>query len=151
MAALSHGECDLAGFHVPIGEFEVPAAQRYRRWLRDDTHVLVHLAVRTQGLFVAPGNPKFVRGFADLRRKDLRFVNRPEGSGTRMLTELLLAKQRISPDEVTGYDSAEFHPRRGGGLHRQRHGRCRHGGADGPRSASACTSSPSCASATSWR
>ena len=108
VAALSHGECDLAGFHVPIGEFEVPAAQRYRRWLRDDTHSLIHLAVRTQGLFVAPGNPKFVRSFADLRRKDLRFVNRPEGSGTRMLTELLLAKQRISPDEVPGFDSTEF-------------------------------------------
>jgi molybdate transport repressor ModE-like protein len=108
VAALSHGECDLAGFHVPIGEFEVPAAQRYRRWLRDDTHLLVQVAVRTQGLFAAPGNPKFVRSFADLRRKDLRFVNRPEGSGTRMLTELLLAKQGISPDEVTGYDSAEF-------------------------------------------
>ncbi|MDL2336906.1 MAG: substrate-binding domain-containing protein [Pseudomonadota bacterium] len=108
VAALSHGECDLAGFHVPIGEFEASAAQRYRRWLRDDTHLLVQVAVRTQGLFAAPGNPKFVRGFADLRRKDLRFVNRPEGSGTRMLTELLLAKQGISPDEVTGYDSAEF-------------------------------------------
>ncbi len=108
VAALSHGECDLAGFHVPIGEFEVPAAQRYRRWLRDDTHVLVQVAVRTQGLFAAPGNPKFVRGFADLRRRDLRFVNRPEGSGTRMLTELMLAKLGISHDEVTGYDSAEF-------------------------------------------
>ncbi len=108
VAALSHGECDLAGFHVPIGEFEAPAAQRYRRWLRDDTHLLVQVAVRTQGLFAAPGNPKFVRGFADLRRDDLRFVNRPEGSGTRMLTELMLAKQGISPDEVTGYDSAEF-------------------------------------------
>ncbi|MBP6223523.1 MAG: helix-turn-helix transcriptional regulator [Rhizobacter sp.] len=108
VAALSHGECDLAGFHVPIGEFEVPAAQRYRRWLRDDTHLLVQVAVRTQGLFAAPGNPKFVRSFADLRRKDLRFVNRPEGSGTRMLTELMLAKQGISHDEVTGFDSAEF-------------------------------------------
>ena len=43
VAALSHGECDLAGFHVPIGEFEVPAAQRYRRWLRDDTHLLVQV------------------------------------------------------------------------------------------------------------
>lgn len=108
VAALSHGECDLAGFHVPIGEFEAPAAQRYRRWLRDDAHLLVQVAVRTQGLFAAPGNPKFVRGFADLRRRDLRFVNRPEGSGTRMLTELMLAKQGIAHDEVTGYDSAEF-------------------------------------------
>lgn len=108
VAALSHGECDLAGFHVPIGQFERPAAQHYRRWLRDDAHRLVHLAVRTQGLFAAPGNPKQVRGLDDLKRRDLRFVNRPEGSGTRMLTELMLAKCAVSPSEVQGFESAEF-------------------------------------------
>ena len=108
VAALSRGECDLAGFHVPIGDFERPAAQHYRRWLNDDAHGLVHLAVRTQGLFAAPGNPRQVRGLDDLRRKDLRFVNRPEGSGTRMLTELMLNKRAISPSEVMGFESAEF-------------------------------------------
>lgn len=108
VAALSHGECDLAGFHVPIGDFQRAAAQHYRRWLHDDAHKLVHLAVRTQGLFAAPGNPKRVRGLDDLKRKDLRFVNRPEGSGTRILTELMLAKRGIAPSEVLGFESAEF-------------------------------------------
>ncbi len=108
VAALAHGECDLAGFHVPIGTFEPAAAQHYRRWLKDDAHRLVHLAVRTQGLFAAPGNPKRVRGLDDLKRRDLRFVNRPEGSGTRMLTELMLAKQAISASDVQGFESAEF-------------------------------------------
>ena len=108
VAALTRDECDFAGFHVPIGEFEAQAALRYMRWLRDDAHQLVHVAVRTQGLFAAPGNPKQVRGLADLRRKELRFVNRPEGSGTRMLTDLLLAREGIAASEVSGYDSAEF-------------------------------------------
>ena len=108
VAALAHGECDLAGFHVPIGEFEPPAVQRYRQWLRDDEHCLVHLAVRKQGLFVAAGNPKRIRTLADLARADVRFVNRPEGSGTRMLTELLLDKHRIARADLRGWDSAEF-------------------------------------------
>ena len=108
VAALSNGECDLAGFHVPIGDFERPASQHYRRWLHDGAHRLVHLAVRTQGLFAAQGNPKRVRGLDDLRRRDLRFVNRPEGSGTRMLTELLLRQRGISPSGVLGFESAEF-------------------------------------------
>lgn len=108
VAALARGECDMAGFHVPIGEFEAAAAQRYRRWLRDDEHRVVHLAVRAQGLFVAAGNPKGIRTLADLARPDVRFVNRPEGSGTRMLTELLLDKQRLAPAAVRGWDSAEF-------------------------------------------
>ena len=108
VAALARGECDLAGFHVPIGEFEAAAAKHYRRWLRDDLHCLAHLAVRTQGLFAAPGNPLHVRSLDDLKRKDLRFVNRPEGSGTRMLTELMLAKHAISTADVQGFESAEF-------------------------------------------
>jgi molybdate transport repressor ModE-like protein len=108
VAALAHGECDLAGFHVPIGDFERPAALHYRRWLRDDAHRLVHLAVRTQGLFAAPGNPRQVRGLEDLKRKELRFVNRPEGSGTRMLTELMLARRGIAPADVLGFENAEF-------------------------------------------
>ena len=108
VSALSRGECDLAGFHVPIGEFEAPAVQRYLRWLKPSIHSLVHLAVRTQGLFIAPGNPKRIRGLIDLKRSDVRFVNRSEGSGTRMLTELLLAKAGVSPSDVNGYESTEF-------------------------------------------
>jgi molybdate transport repressor ModE-like protein len=108
VAALAQGDCDLAGFHVPIGEFEARAVQRYRQWLRDDEHRLVHLAVRKQGLFVARGNPKGIRTLEDLARPDVRFVNRSEGSGTRMLTDLLLDKAGIARADVRGWDSAEF-------------------------------------------
>ena len=108
VAALARGDCDLAGFHVPVGEFEARALQRYRHWLRDDEHCLVHLAVRTQGLFVAAGNPKGIRGVADLARADVRFVNRPEGSGTRLLTELLLERAGLAPTQVRGFDDTEL-------------------------------------------
>ena len=108
VSALAGGECDLAGFHVPIGEFEHHAAQRYRPWLRADAHRLVHLAVRRQGLFVAAGNPKQIRGVADLARPDVRFVNRPEGSGTRVLTELLLLQAGVAPQQVNGFADTEI-------------------------------------------
>jgi molybdate transport repressor ModE-like protein len=108
VAALAHGDCDLAGFHVPLGPFQAAASQRYLPWLRSDTHRLVHLAVRTQGLFAAPGNPLKLRGLADLVRPGMRFVNRPEGSGTRVLTELLLQQQGLSSRRIAGYDNTEF-------------------------------------------
>jgi len=108
VAALAGGECDLAGFHVPIGQLEARAAARYMPWLRAERHSLVHLAVRTQGLFVARGNPKRIRGLADLARPDVRFVNRPEGSGTRVLTELLLEGAGVAPRQVAGYDVTEL-------------------------------------------
>ncbi|HEX6364061.1 MAG TPA: substrate-binding domain-containing protein [Albitalea sp.] len=108
VAALARGESDLAGFHVPIGRLEAQAAERYMPWLRADRHSLVHLAVRTQGLFVARGNPKRIRGVADLARPDVRFVNRPEGSGTRVLTELLLEGSGVEARQVRGYDVTEL-------------------------------------------
>ncbi len=108
VAALSRGECDLAGFHVPIGEFEAAAAERYLRWLRPGEHSLIQLAVRMQGLFVAAGNPKAITSLADLARPDVRFVNRPAGSGTRMLTEMLFQRQGIAASQVAGYDNTEL-------------------------------------------
>ena len=108
VAALSRRECDLAGFHVPLGEFEAPAVERYTQWLNQRDHCLVHLAVRTQGLCVLPGNPKNIRGLQDLKRDGVRFVNRQVGSGTRMLLELMLAGAAISPNDIEGYPSNEF-------------------------------------------
>ncbi|WP_229217633.1 substrate-binding domain-containing protein [Massilia forsythiae] len=108
VAALAHGECDLAGFHLPLGQFEAAAAAAHRQWLDPLRHAFLHLAVRQQGLFVARGNPKRVRGIDDLVRPDLRFVNRQRGSGTRMLLELLLAERGLDPASIAGFDSAEF-------------------------------------------
>ena len=108
VAALAQGDCELAGFHVPLGEFEAAAAQRYLTWLKPDQHLLVQLAVRTQGLFVAAGNPLGLRGLGDLTRPGLRFVNRPEGSGTRVLTDLLLKREGIAPQAVAGHDNTEL-------------------------------------------
>jgi molybdate transport repressor ModE-like protein len=108
VAALAHDECDLAGFHVPLGKFERPAFAHYEKWLNKRNDRLIHLAVRSQGLFVAPGNPKKVRGLTDLLRNDLRFVGRQVGSGTRMLLELMLADAGIPTSKINGFDITEF-------------------------------------------
>jgi molybdate transport repressor ModE-like protein len=108
VAALSHNECDLAGFHVPVGEFKHAGGQPYLKWLDPRQHALIHLVYRSVGLFIAKGNPKKIKGLADLRRKDLRFVNRQAGSGTKILLELLLAKEKISPKSIADYESVEF-------------------------------------------
>jgi molybdate transport repressor ModE-like protein len=107
VAALSRNECDLAGFHIPVGEFKL-AAQPYLKWLDPKQHALIHLAYRSQGLFIAKGNPKKIAGLQDLQRKSLRFVNRQVGSGTRILLDLLLAKEKINTKKIADYDSVEF-------------------------------------------
>jgi molybdate transport repressor ModE-like protein len=108
VTALARGECDLAGFHLPRGEFRAACANTYRRWLDPERHVLVHLTQRKQGLFLSKGNPKRISGLRDLARDDIRFVNRQPGSGTRMLLDLALRRVGVDPDRVNGYASTEL-------------------------------------------
>lgn len=108
LAALERHECDLAGFQVPSGTFEAPIMARYAQWLSPDDYLLIHLAVRNTGLFVVPGNPKHIRGMADLSRKDVRFVNRQIGSSTRYLVSLMLEQAGVSIGDVQGYETNEF-------------------------------------------
>lgn len=108
VAALARGECDLAGFHVPVGEFGPAAGAAFTPWLNAKQHALIHLAFRTQGLFIARGNPKGIGGLADLARPGVRFVNRQLGSGTRVVLDLLLASEGIARGDIAGYESAEF-------------------------------------------
>ncbi|WP_020205718.1 MULTISPECIES: substrate-binding domain-containing protein [Cupriavidus] len=108
VAALAQGGCDIAGFHVPIGEFEQRTLARFAAWIRPETHLLIHLAVRSQGLFVRPGNPRGVTGLRDLCRPDVRFVNRQTGSGTRLLLDLMLEARGIDSSRIEGYSNGEF-------------------------------------------
>lgn len=109
LAALRGQACDMAGFHVPIGEFEAPALLQYAKWLKPQAQTrLIMLATRRQGLMVAPGNPHGLTGLADLTREGVRFVNRQVGSGTRMLLDLMLKRDGIDGDRINGFESGEF-------------------------------------------
>lgn len=108
LAALNQGECDLAGFQVPAGEFEQAIVRHYSEWLDADKHCLIFLAQRQTGMFVQPGNPKEIYSIADLVKPGVRFVNRQVGSSTRLLVGLMLERLDIDPRRIHGYDSSEF-------------------------------------------
>ncbi|HYL90750.1 MAG TPA: substrate-binding domain-containing protein [Burkholderiales bacterium] len=106
VAALAHGEADLAGFHLSPG---APAgAMPYLRLLKARRDRLVRFAAREQGLIVAAGNPKKVHSLAQVAGRHLRFVNRQRGSGTRALVDELLRKASVAPAELRGYADEEF-------------------------------------------
>jgi len=100
---LRQGLCQLSGAHLldPGGEYNTP----YVRHLFPDRQVeLVTLAHRTQGLLLAPGNPRSIRDLDDLPRHGLRFVNRNPGSGTRLWLDRELRRRGIEPAHIRGYD-----------------------------------------------
>jgi molybdate-binding protein/DNA-binding transcriptional regulator YhcF (GntR family) len=103
LIALQENRAHLAGIHLldeETGEYNYP----YIRHILPGREIaVVHLAYRVQGLMLAAGNPKRISGLEDLRRRDITFVNRQKGSGTRVLLDLQLRKIGISSSDVRGY------------------------------------------------
>jgi putative molybdopterin biosynthesis protein len=102
--ALATDACDLAGCHLldaATGEYNAPFVERL---LPGEPVLLVTVAEREQGLLVPPGNPKRLHDVRDLAERGVRFVNRPRGSGTRLLLDRLLAAVGIAPAAIDGYD-----------------------------------------------
>jgi molybdate transport repressor ModE-like protein len=108
LAALCHGACDVAGFHIADGQLEAEILARYAKWMKPRIHRLVRLVTRTQGLVVAPGNPKVIRSIADLARPGVRLINRQRGSGTRTLLEQLLAHAGVDRARIDGFENEEY-------------------------------------------
>ena len=65
---------------------------------------VVNLALREQGILLSRGNPHNIRCVADLGQKGIRIVNRPAGTGTRLLLDRELDRAGLRPEQVSGYD-----------------------------------------------
>ena len=108
LMAIKKGGCHLAGSHlldISDGSYNISYVKKY---LPDMKVKLVHLVLRDQGLILSRGNPKNVKGIEDLCRKDIRFINRQAGSGTRILLDYRLNELGIDPSDVNGYENEEF-------------------------------------------
>jgi molybdate transport repressor ModE-like protein len=108
LASHAAANCDLAGFHAPVGELQEAVLGFYTKWLDPERQVLIGLSTRRQGIMVAPGNPKSIISLQDLARPGVRFVNRQFGSGTRILLDLLLKRDAIDSGTIAGYETGEF-------------------------------------------
>jgi putative molybdopterin biosynthesis protein len=91
-------------FDEGTGDFNFPDLAKF---LPEMDVAVINLAIRHQGLIVQKGNPLDIRGVKDLGRKDIRFINRQRGAGTRILLDWHLKEAGMSPAEVAGYDKEE--------------------------------------------
>lgn len=102
--ALNEGRCTLAGFHtVDKAGADSLTAHTYQPLLQPGLHKIIGFAQRTQGLIVAPGNPQGLRSLQDVARTGARFLNRPLGTGTRVLLDDLLAQAGLDAQGIVGY------------------------------------------------
>lgn len=89
------------------GEYNVPFVQKL---LPSTPAVVVNLTYRTQGLYVAKGNPLDLHAWDDLGEQGVRLINREKGAGSRVLLDESLRAHGINPYEIEGYgDEVQSH------------------------------------------
>jgi len=86
---------------METGEYNLPFLDRV---LSGQRYVVVNLWRRKQGLIVKKGNPMGLRGLEDVIEKKARFINRNEGSGTRVLLEYFLREKDLNEKDIAGFN-----------------------------------------------
>jgi putative molybdopterin biosynthesis protein len=97
------GEACAAAIHLPaslVSIDEPPNKVAASTRLNHLECVLLHWAVREQGLVVAPKNPRKIRALGDLKRKGVKTIARQPGAGSYLLLLELLKAQGIEPDSL---------------------------------------------------
>jgi molybdopterin molybdotransferase/putative molybdopterin biosynthesis protein len=95
--ALKRGEVHVAGVHSDNWSSD------FTRRLGGMDCAVVTFAHWLEGIIVAPGNPKRIRGFEDLANVKVRIINRDKGSGARRLLDEQLKNIGMPPRRIKGY------------------------------------------------
>ncbi len=70
----------------------------------DKMPAVVNFCQREQGIILQKGNPKNITDVASLGKKGIRIVNRPLGTGTRLLFDRELVKAGLNGEKINGYE-----------------------------------------------
>lgn len=105
--ALYQGRVNVATAHLWDGdtnEYNVPFI---RKMMPGIPVAVVRIGQRIEGMYVSEGNPKSIKGWDDLKRKDITIANRERGSGVRVLLDEKLRLMGIFGEAIKGY-TTEF-------------------------------------------
>ncbi len=103
LLALRQRRCHIGVCHL-LQDDKEEYNFRFAEQELEQSPVFVNFSRREQGLIVARGNPLNIGSITDLARKDVRIVNRPLNTGTRLLFDYEISRSDISADDIKGYD-----------------------------------------------
>lgn len=104
LLALYEGRVDAAACHLYDAEEKAFNTPFVKKLLPGIPTVLINISYRTQGFYVASGNPKEIRGWRDLARRDISVLNRRPGSSARVLLDEQLHRMGLDKRMVAGYE-----------------------------------------------
>jgi putative molybdopterin biosynthesis protein len=102
LQALRKNFCHIASSHLlqeDGEEYNFEFAGRELEYMP----AIVNFCKREQGILVKKGNPKKILGVSDLGQSGIHIVNRPLGTGTRLLLDQELKKAGLRGDKIDGY------------------------------------------------
>lgn len=102
LRALRRNLCHIASSHL-LQEDGQDYNFGFAREELEQLPAVVNFCQREQGLLLAKGNPKKIQSVADLGQPGVTIVNRPLGTGTRLLLDKELNKAGIKGDRIKGY------------------------------------------------
>ncbi|MDD3269588.1 MAG: helix-turn-helix transcriptional regulator [Syntrophomonadaceae bacterium] len=108
LSYIYQNRAQMAAIHLWDGDSDTYNTPFVRRLVPGIPTVLIHLAFRMQGFYVAKDNPKNIQGWEDLTRTDLVLVNRETGCGTRVLLDEHLHRLKIDRHLINGYENEEL-------------------------------------------
>jgi excisionase family DNA binding protein len=107
LQALRQNFCHMAASHL-IQDDDEEYNFDYAFKELEQMPAIVNFCRREQGILVRKGNPRKITGVVDFAQPGLKIVNRPLGTGTRLLLDRELKKAGIRGDRLDGY-SHEIH------------------------------------------
>jgi molybdate-binding protein/DNA-binding transcriptional regulator YhcF (GntR family) len=108
LIALAEKSADLAGCHLWDENTDTYNESFVRKLLPGQKVALLTLAHRHVGLILPPGNPHGINHLSDLTKTEVRFVNRQQGSGTRVWLDAQLHRAGIDPSDINGYQDEKM-------------------------------------------
>jgi molybdate-binding protein len=104
LQALRQNFCHIASSHLLQENGEEYNFEFASREL-EHMPAIVNFCKREQGILVKKGNPENIATISDLARTGIRIVNRPLGTGTRLLLDQELKQAALPVNKIDGYES----------------------------------------------
>jgi putative molybdopterin biosynthesis protein len=104
LQALRQNFCQIASSHL-LQENEEDYNFEFAGRELEHMPAIVNFCRREQGILVRKGNPKKIKAVADLAQPGVCMVNRPLGTGTRLLLDQELKKAAMRGDKIDGYQN----------------------------------------------
>jgi excisionase family DNA binding protein len=104
LQALRQNYCHIASSHLlqeDGDDYNFEFAGRELEYMP----AIVNFCKREQGILVNKDNPRGIKAISDFAESGIRLVNRPLGTGTRLLLDQELKKSGVQGDKIDGYDN----------------------------------------------